>query len=279
MLLQVLSWSLSLISIIFVSLILSSQKVSSSQDIVLPSELKAEARIIRKDREGLWEKTLLITFPTERKTLSTNDGFLEARAVVNHSAHPFIWKDLCEKKKIGSKVGGKVYMEEIRKKIADILSIRPKEVALVATAVDMDNLAVVTKRYEPYIVTALVTAGAKTNALRAGYDEGHHIEEARGGGTVNIIVLTNAILTESAMARAIITVTEAKTSAFQDLKVRSSYSPHLIATGTGTDSVVVVSGTTGPLVTYTGGHSKIGELIAKAVYEAVILGLKKQDQY
>ena len=49
------------------------------------------------------------------------------------------------------------------------------------------------------------------------------------------------------------------------------------ATGTGTDNIIVITGTNGPRVFYTGGHSKIGELIRKAVYEAVVDALKKQN--
>ena len=90
-----------------------------------------------------------------------------------------------------------------------------------ATAADMDNLAVVTKEYKPFVVTALVTAGAKTNAIRTGVDEGKNIEGAEPHGTVNIMILTNARLTDGAMARAIVTVTEAKTAAFEDLKVQA----------------------------------------------------------
>jgi adenosylcobinamide hydrolase len=141
----------------------------------------------------------------------------------------------------------------------------------------MDNLAVVTKEYKPFVVTALVTAGAKTNALRTGVDAGLHIEGEEPKGTVIIFILTNAKLTDGAMARALITVTEAKTAAFQDLNVPSSYSKSLQATGTGTDSIMVVSGIAGPKVTYTGGHSKIGELMGKAVHEAVLEALGKQN--
>ena len=75
------------------------------------------------------------------------------------------------------------------------------------------------------------------------------------------MLLTNAVLTDGAMARAIITMTEAKTAALEDLKVPSSYTKSVQATGTGTDSVIIVSGVTGPAATYTGGHSKIGEMI------------------
>ena len=81
------------------------------------------------------------------------------------------------------------------------------------------------------------------------------------------------------MARAIITATEAKAAAFEDLRVPSTYTKGVQATGTGTDSMIVVSGTSGPRVTYPGGHSRIGELMGKAVYEAVVEALGKQDGF
>jgi adenosylcobinamide amidohydrolase len=135
----------------------------------------------------------------------------------------------------------------------------------------------------PFVVTALVTAGAGTNALRPGWTKGEHIEGKTGDkephGTVNVILLSNAKLTDGAMARAIITLTEAKTAAFEDLGVTSSYTESVQATGTGTDGAIVVSGVNGPKVTYTGGHSKIGELIGKAVHEGVMEALQKQNGF
>ena len=43
--------------------------------------------------------------------------------------------------------------------------------------------------------------------------------------------------------------------------------------------MIVVSGTTGPAVTYPGGHSRIGELMGKAVHEAVMEALEKQNGF
>ena len=53
--------------------------------------------------------------------------------------------------------------------------------------------------------------------------------------------------------------------------------PELQATGTGTDNIVVVKGF-GRGVDYTGGHTKMGEMIAKAVKRSVIEALIKQDE-
>jgi adenosylcobinamide hydrolase len=49
------------------------------------------------------------------------------------------------------------------------------------------------------------------------------------------------------------------------------------ATGTGTDNIIVITETSRPRVSYTGGQSKIGELIGKVVYEAVVDALKRQN--
>jgi len=248
-------------------------------DIPLPQDLNAQSLVIKSEKDGLWEKSLIVQFPERRRVLSTNNGFVDAMAVVNHSAHPELWKRVCQEMKTKDEVGGKVYSRKIKERIAERLGLRSEDIAQMATAADMDNLAVATKTYKPFTVTALVTAGAKTNALRTGLDEGTHIEGEVPKGTVNILILTNARLADGALARAIITATEAKTAAFEDLRVPSSYTKNVQATGTGTDSVIVVSGTSVPRVTYTGGHSRIGELIGKAVYEAVVEALGKQNGF
>lgn len=248
-------------------------------DILLPPDLNATASVIKTEDNGLWEKTLIVRFSGQRRTLSTNDGLINAMAAINHAAHPLLWEKLRKECTTKDGCGGKDYVRQVQQKIAKSLGLNSTDLAQMATAADMDNLAVVTKEYEPFVVTALVTAGAETNAIRTGIDEGKYIEGAEPHGTVNIMILTNARLTDGAMARTIITSTEAKTAAFEDLKVPSSYTKTVQATGTGTDSVIVVSGTTGLKVTYTGGHSRIGELIGKAVYEAVVEALGKQNGF
>ncbi len=248
-------------------------------EIPLPRDVNSKAYVIKSEKDGMWEKTLIVQFPERRRVFSTIEGFLDVTTVINHSAQPELWMEVCEKLKTKDEVGGKIYIKNIKEKVASRLGIRSSDIAQFATAADMDNLAVMTKKHEPFIVTAMVTAGARSNAVRTGVDEGKHIEGEEPKGTVNILILTNARLTDGAMARAIITATEAKTAAFEDLKVPSTYTKDVQATGTGTDNVIVVSGTSERLVTYTGGHSKMGELIGKAVHEAVMEALKKQNGF
>ena len=67
-------------------------------------------------------------------------------------------------------------MAKMQQKIAANLELRASDISMMGTAADMDNLAVVTKVYGPFTLTALVTAGARGNALRTGVDEGTYIE-------------------------------------------------------------------------------------------------------
>ncbi|MBI2306242.1 MAG: adenosylcobinamide amidohydrolase [Rhodocyclales bacterium] len=243
--------------------------VSAAESAALPDEIGATLQIRRAERDGLWEKTLVVRFAGERRVLSTSDGLLTAQAAINHAAHPRLWARLGKE--------GKRYSEGVRDATAARLALAPTAVARMGTAADMDNLAVVTRRHGPLTVTVLATAGVRNNAQRTGVDAGTYIEDEAPAGTINIMVLSNIALSDAALARALITVTEGKTAALEDLKVPSSYTPGAQATGTGTDSIIAVSGTAAPRATYTGGHSRIGELIGKATYDAVVEALGKQD--
>ena len=141
------------------------------------------------------------------------------------------------------------------------------------TGADMDNLSVQHTNYKQMHAWALVTAGVQSNAVRMSMDRGDYY----GPGTINIIILSNMRLTPRAMTRAIISATEAKSAALQDMDIRSSYSPMLNqATGTGTDNIIVVEGD-GMELDQTGGHCKMGELIASAVYQGVTEAVRKQN--
>ncbi len=79
------------------------------------------------------------------------------------------------------------------------------------------------------------------------------------------------------MTRAIISATEAKSCALADLDIRSAYQPlHYTATGTGTDNIIVIP-SPGTFIDNAGGHTKMGELIARAVYQAVREAIAKQN--
>jgi adenosylcobinamide amidohydrolase len=218
----------------------------------------AVAEIIRHNFRDVPVKTLVISFTRQHRVLSSREGFKEVRAVGNSFNPPQLW-DLIHQ-------NWELYLSEI---IVD-LKLLPDEVAILSTGVDIDHCAFKVEEYEELNVSAFVTAGVESNAMRIGVDRASGIE--REGkfepvGTINTILLTNACLSESAMVRSLITVTEAKTIALQDMDIRSSYNPSVQATGTGTDQVIIVSGE-GPGISYCGGHCKMGELMARAVTSA-----------
>lgn len=141
------------------------------------------------------------------------------------------------------------------------------------TAADADSFRREDRTEQGATVTALVTAGI-SNARRAG-DRAEcrdMILAVPETGTINIIMLTDARLTEAAMVEAVLTVTEAKAAALQDLGVRNpeTGSP---ATGTGTDAVAVVGGH-GPVeIGYCGKHMLFGEMLASTVIRALTSSL------
>ena len=78
-----------------------------------------------------------------------------------------------------------------------------------------------------------------------------------------MIIFINRELTPAALTDCVMTATEAKAAALQELGINSRYSDSP-ATGTGTDQILVASqlGTSPPLG-YARKHTKLGELIGK----------------
>jgi adenosylcobinamide hydrolase len=230
------------------------------------------AKVIFHSYEGINTNTLLVSFPEKRRVLSTMDGYRK----VNYVANTYIPKKLED---IVMKL--KAY-QRYEKCLPLTLGIKPSQITFMSTGVDMDKLAVCEKSYNGLKVCCIATGGAKNNALRMGVDSGDWVETKKSfelsTGTINILLLTNVVLAGGAMARAIMTATEAKTAALQDRDYRSTPNPQVQATGTGTDSMIVVSGTdTQNTIRHTGGHTKMGELIAKSTKEAVAQALKNFD--
>ena len=145
------------------------------------------------------------------------------------------------------------------------------------TLAEMKNVSIVTKAFKGTEVTAVVTAGVRTNATRAGDPSSYWEENGKFHfGTINIILLTNVCLDKSTLLEAFMTATEAKTVALNDLRIPSQYS-NGFATGTGTDGLAIFSNTDSEnKLTNAGKHSKLGELIANSVIEAIPKAISKQ---
>jgi len=239
------------------------EKVFKLRHLDIDLDYIKDARILYSHIHDFENKTLVINFKKSLSVVSTLEGQRNGiDSVGNHYSPLPCWR-------IGQKFG----LKGVRESVYQVIGKSEKNSSFLFTGADMDNLAVKKQRFRKMEILALVTAGVKSNAVRMSKDVGRYYEP----GTINIILLPNMKLTSRAMTRAIISATEAKTAALMDMDIRSSYSSKLHrATGTGTDNIIVVEGE-GLMIDSSGGHTKMGELISKAVYEGVQEAIFKQN--
>lgn len=220
-----------------------------------------------------YKKSIVISFGGKRRVLSTaphNGGYREnLSAVFNHDGG-----NTCE-------IKAPTYAEHMAL-IAEEIGLDSKYAAGISTAAHMENAAIRTETWEDITVTAVVTGGIEVNGGRVGDPASWHEVAGKAvwkdlkPGTINIMLFFNTDLSEGALARALVTCTEAKTAALQELAASSRYSMGL-ATGSGTDSTILAANMESSIVlTNAGKHSKLGELIGKAVKEAVKEAVKLQ---
>lgn len=148
------------------------------------------------------------------------------------------------------------------------------------TAVPMTQLVTARATAQALWVECFATVGV-TNAVRAGeWPLGWAQSRSNRPGTINLVLITNANLSIAAMVSAVQVVTEAKTGALRDHGVKSRGNQSL-ATGTGTDVVVIACASRGqgPPQQYSGTHTIIGALIGRAVARCVSRGLAKAEQW
>ncbi len=238
-------------------------QIVKSVPVSLNLDYVKQSRVVHTSIFDFIHKNLLVEFKTPMTVVSTLEGQRKnIRFVGNSYSPPQVWE-------IYHQIG----LDASRARLYNTLKIDGKETSFLFTGADMDNLTVTSRKFKDMEVTALITAGVETNAVRMSQDTGNFYEP----GTINMILMANMKLSARAMTRAIISATEAKTAALNDMDIRSSYTPLTNpATGTGTDNIIVVEGT-GTLLDNAGGHSRLGELIARAVYEGVQKAVYRQN--
>ena len=121
---------------------------------------------------------------------------------------------------------------------------------------------------------AVATVGLG-NALAAGDPPG---PLGPGGalGTINVLVQLSHALDEAALAEALALATEARTAAVLDGRVPSRRAADgALATGTGTDCIVVAAPEAGEPLRWVGKHTLAGSLLGGAVREAVSRGVRR----
>ncbi len=220
--------------------------------------------------EGVYryQKSIVIPFNGKRKVLSTahrNGGYSEElKAVFNH--------DATQGAGVACTLRADTYQEHM-KIITEELGLDAEYTAGITTAAAMENVAIKTASYQDLSVTAIVTGGIEVNGGRVGDPTTWH--EVNGKhheikpGTINIILYIDGNMPAEALTRALVTCTEAKTAAIQELMLGSMYSRGL-ATGSGTDGTILIANGEAPdYYQFAGKHSKLGELIGLAVKPAV----------
>ncbi|MCP3890491.1 MAG: ABC transporter substrate-binding protein, partial [Desulfobulbaceae bacterium] len=250
-------------------------KVVGRKSVALDYDYILEAGKFYSDILDFRNKSLLIKLKEPMTILSTLEGWRSNIVNVgNHYFPPPSWG-------LGHDEG----FLGLKRRTFSALELEGKDTSMLFTGADIDNLAIATVQFKDMKVTALVTAGVQGNAVRMGKDIGAYYEldidddseKKKEPGTINTIILTNTTLSKRAMTRALISAVEGKSAALQDLDIRSTATPGInSATGTGTDNILIVQGQ-GPKIDVTGGHTKMGELIATAVYNGTVEAIAKQN--
>ena len=223
-----------------------------------------------------YDKSLVVRFSGKRKVLSTgpnNGGYRkDMEAVFNND---------CSTGEKSCEMRAATYSEHMKIVAEDDLGLDRDKSTGLSTTVNMDNVSIQTMNYEDFSVTAIVTGSIRTNGGRIGdpaiWHEKSEISYSVPPGTINIILYIDADLSEGALARALVSCTEAKTAAIQELLAPSRYSRG-IATGSGTDGTIIICNADSEvLLTNAGKHCKLGEYIGKTVMKAVKEALYRQS--
>lgn len=165
-------------------------------------------------------------------------------------------------------------VERYHDSVCGDLGLPPECVATMGTAANMNYATVLQRGDDDVSVIAIVTAGVQGNAACAGdpttWREKPEAtpQAALYTGTINVQIILNCPVTEGALARAMVTMTEGKTAALQQLAVRSLYSKEL-ATGTTTDQFCIAAPISmQPPRRFTSTGIKLGEYIGTAARDA-----------
>lgn len=223
------------------------------------------------------QNTLVVDFRGLRRVLSSapqGGGLTTATHVLNHQVESApVVNDLHPAPVWGSP-------SRHLRKLASALGLETDTVGLM-TAVPMTQLVTARASSGNLWVECFATVGV-TNAVRAGEWPAAPapFKNARRPGTINLILVTNASLSNAALVGAVQVATEAKTGTLRDHAV-PSYTTHPGATGTGTDAVVMAchSRGQGPWHLYSGTHTVIGALIGRVVTACVTRGLTKAKRW
>ncbi|HHT64266.1 MAG TPA: adenosylcobinamide amidohydrolase [Clostridia bacterium] len=165
-------------------------------------------------------------------------------------------------------------MEDLIKGIQKI-GLNPDDSTGMMTAAHVKDASIEFEIGRDISVTAIATAGT-SNAMAAGGTPPPKCYS--GAGTINIIVLVDGNLSEGAMVNAVITATEGKTMALQDLEIKDVFTGEP-ASGTSTDAVVVAVTGKGEKLPYAGTATEVGGMIGRTVRKSVTEAVRRYLKY
>lgn len=217
-------------------------------------------------------ENLMITFDRPHRSLSTaiyGGGCRNIRYALNRKLTAFYERE-------SDFPGGSV--KAWLKQCASAAGAVPEESAVLLTAATVSLYSRKIVRSGPVLVEAITTGGVEKTACRASSDPLYWEKDGRFGplGTINMMVLLQGALPDGIMARALITLTEGKTAALNDLGI-ADVNNGKPATGTGTDGITFITDPEGPAFTDAGPFSELGASLAKAAYESVTECIKTFD--
>jgi len=222
---------------------------------------RQNSSLISKIQINLADKTLVVHLPDTFQVLSWgpfNPGQTKTRCLFNHQLDENI----------------KINVPEIFFNLKKILDL-PENAVGMLTAAKIKNFCSHFFQSGPHWVHAIATVGldnTRTVGEEADVDSTHKLDNH---GTINLILATNSLPELSGQLEALQICTMAKTRALIDMKIKSKKSG-TPATGTGTDCIILAS--SGEVEqNYCGMHTRLGELIGQAAYQAIKEGIKKNS--
>lgn len=234
-------------------------EVPRPQLLLIPErDLTGQPQMITEENLRITKEYIQIKSETPLKTMSsgiTGSGQGWHRNFINRQVDPYY--DCSD------------YLTEMRQYLEGE-GFSPDDTVGMMTAVDISNFEHLFLAEGPSSVYVVATA-AGGNAVDASF--GQEISNYRPG-TINLWVFVNGYLTDQAFIQAIMTATEAKVKALQNLKVMDKKT-NTLATGTPTDSMLIAGIQQGEPFEFAGTATKLGRLIGKAVHHCISRSLLK----
>ncbi|MGD7042939.1 adenosylcobinamide amidohydrolase [Jeotgalibacillus proteolyticus] len=224
------------------------------QITLLPEHGQESSSIIRKDLFQVSSQHVLLTAPHILKTLSSaviGAGLGWHRHFVNrHVPMDYecadSYEDMCR------------YADENGWSAADTVGMM--------TAVVVEDVVIREFEHEKLSIVVAVTAGVG-NAVDVSL--AHQRNDKQTAGTINSWIFVNGKLSDEAFIQAMMTATEAKVKALQQLNVKDPITQTL-ATGTSTDSLLVAATQKGEYVQYAGPVTALGKMIGRGIVECTV---------